>query len=80
MVQAQGGFMHMIPRYLPNGMTTTGISNSMLPWISPSYSGVVGVTLDSPPEPVVAVTFEWPISWLRTLEEIPKVEREILST
>jgi hypothetical protein len=78
MIDSQGGFLHMIPVFLPEGMTTTGLSNALLPWLSPSYSGVVGITLSAPAEPVVAVTFEWPMSWLRTLKEIPKVEREIL--
>lgn len=48
MAEAQGGFLHMLPVYLPEGMTTTAVSNAMLPWISPSYSGVVGATLDNP--------------------------------
>jgi len=74
----QGGFMHMLPVYLPESMTLTHVSFAMLPWLSPSYSGVVGTTAVNLSEPVVAVTFEWPITWLRTLQEIPKVEREIL--
>jgi len=74
----QGGFMHMLPVYLPEGMTLTHLSFAMLPWLSPSYSGLVGTTAANPSEPIVAVTFEWPITWLRTIQEIPKIEREIL--
>jgi hypothetical protein len=77
-MDTQGGFLHEIPVFLPRGMSTTGLSSALLPWLSPSYSGVVGVTTGTPAEPVVAVTFEWPMSWLRTLQEIPKIEREIL--
>ena len=75
---SQGGFLHMIPLFLPEGMTTTGISSTLLPWLSPGYSAVVGTTHNNPPEPVLAVTFEWPMSWLRTVQEIPKLDREIL--
>jgi hypothetical protein len=71
--------MTLLPVYLPQGMTLTHLSNAMLPWFSPSYSGVVGTTTTNRPEPVVGVTFEWPITWMRTIEEIPKIEREILS-
>ena len=78
MVDTQGGFLHLIPVFLPGGMTTTGISNALLPWLSPSYSGVVGTTLSVPAEPVMAITFEWPMSWFRTVQEVPKMEREIL--
>jgi hypothetical protein len=74
----QGGFMHMLPVVLPEGMTLTYLSFAMLPWLAPSYSGVVGTTAANAPEATVAVTFEWPITWLRTIQEIPKVEREIL--
>ncbi len=71
--------MTLLPIYLPQGMTLTHLSNAMLPWFSPSYSGVVGTTTANPPEPVVGVTFEWPITWIRTIQEIPKIEREIVS-
>ena len=70
--------MHMLPVYIPEGMTLTHLNFAMLPWLSPSYSGVVGTTAANPSEPAVVVTFEWPITWLRTIQEIPKVEREIL--
>jgi hypothetical protein len=48
------------------------------PWLSPSYSGVVGTTAAKPSEPSVAVTYEWPITWLSTPEKIPKAARETL--
>ncbi len=68
----------MLPVYLPDGMTLTHLSFAMLSWLSPSYGGVVGTTGVNPSKPTVAVTFEWPITWLRTVQEIPKIEREIL--
>ena len=74
----QGGFMHMLPVYIPEAMTLTHLSFAMLPWLSPSYSGVVGTTAANPSKPTLVVTFEWPITWLRTIQEIPKVQREIL--
>src|SRR5271170_5752773 len=78
MEDSQGGYMQMLPIYLPENMTLTHVSYALLPWLSPSYSGVVGTTAATPAEPVVAVTFEWPITWLRTIQEIPKVEHEVL--
>jgi hypothetical protein len=74
----QGGYMILLPLYVPQGMTFTHASFALLPWTSPSFSGFVGTTTASPPEPVVAVTFEWPITWVRTIEEIPKPAREVL--
>ena len=68
----------MLPFYLPSGMTFTGISMSALPWMSPSYTAVLGATTSNPPEPAVTITFEWPIPWLRTLTPIEKTDREIL--
>jgi hypothetical protein len=73
-----GGYLHMLPTVLPRGMSATGISAAMLPWLAPSYAGVIGTSQDTPPEPALAVTFEWPLSWLRTVNEIPKFDREFL--
>jgi hypothetical protein len=81
MTQAQqggGGFLHLLPTVLPQGMTVSALSAAMLPWFSPAFSGVVGTSQGTPPEPAMAVTFEWPISWLRTPTPIPKFDREWL--
>ena len=56
--------MQMLPVYVPEDMTLTRLSFAMLPWLSPSYSGMIGATAAKPSEPIVAVTFEWPITWL----------------
>jgi hypothetical protein len=78
MSSPQGGYLHLLPTVLPQGMTVAALSAALLPWFSPAYSGVVGTSQTAPPEPALAVTFEWPISWLRTAEEIPKFDREWL--
>jgi hypothetical protein len=78
MPSASGGYLHLVPFYLPQGMTFTGMSMSALPWMSPSYSGVVGTTTSNPSEAALTITFEWPIPWLRTVTPIEKIDREIL--
>jgi hypothetical protein len=67
--------MHVHPVSLPAGMNVTHMSFSMLPWGSPAYSGLVG---DCQAEPALAVSFEWPMSWVRTVQDVPKYEREWL--
>jgi hypothetical protein len=74
---ASGGFLHLLPTVIPAGMTATGITVSMLPWFAPAFSGVVGTTSETH-APVVAVTFEWPMNWLRTAQPLSKFEREWL--
>jgi hypothetical protein len=76
--QSGGGFLHLLPTVLPQGMTVSAFSAAMLPWMSPSFSGVVGTSQGDLPEPVMAVTFEWPIPWVRTIDPIPKFSREWL--
>lgn len=77
MPDPQGGYLQMLPVFLPEGMTVTGATVSLLPWTSPAYYGLVG-TSQSPPEPVIVVSYEWPFSWLRTVDEIPKFQLELL--
>lgn len=78
MTNTSDGYLHLLPLFLPEGMTLTSISFSILPWLSPAYSGVVGTTAANPPEPALTITFEWPIPWLRALNPIEKIHREIL--
>ena len=40
--------------------------------------GLVGTTPGDDPSPALAVSFEWPIAWLRTVEPIPKFDREVI--
>jgi hypothetical protein len=70
-----GGFLHLLPTVIPEGMTATGMTVSMLPWFAPSFSGVVGTTIEAS-APAVAITFEWPTNWLRTVQPLGKFERE----
>jgi hypothetical protein len=56
-------------------MTCTGISFALTPWLAPAYSGLVGTTSG---EPAVAVTFEWPLTWLKTVEPLGQFESEWL--
>jgi hypothetical protein len=74
-----GGYLHLLPMYLPEGMTITAMQAAMLPWLAPAYSGCVGVTQgDTTPQPVMTVTFEWPISWLPTTQPMGHYDRERL--
>ena len=73
---AGGGYLHMLPMYLPEGMTVTAMSAAMLPWGSPAYLGALGTTPEG--DPVLAATLEWPVNWLRTTDPVPKFDREWL--
>lgn len=73
---ATGGYLHLLPTYLPAGMTCTAMSVAMLPWLSPAYGGIVGTTVAG--VPAVAVTFEWPVNWMRTTTPLSKFDREWL--
>lgn len=72
-----GGFLHLLPTFIPAGMTATGMTVSMLPWFAPSFSGVVGTTTEAS-APAIAITFEWPTNWLRSAQPMSKFEREWL--
>lgn len=56
-------------------MNVSSASAAMLPWFSPAYYGLLG---HSPREPALVVAYEWPIPWIATVEDLPKVQRELL--
>jgi hypothetical protein len=72
-----GGFLHLLPTLIPKGMQATAMTVSMSPWLAPAFSGVTGTTTDTA-SPALAVTFEWPMSWLRTTSPLTKFDREWL--
>jgi hypothetical protein len=74
---ASGGFLHLLPTVIPEGMTAHALAAAISPWLAPAFSGVVGTTSDDA-RPVLAVTFEWPLNWLRTPEALPTFEHEWL--
>jgi hypothetical protein len=75
---ASGGYMFLLPSYLPAELKAARIITGMLPWMAPAFFGLTGTILGDPPSPALAVTFEWPISWLRTPDPLSKFEREWL--
>ena len=77
MGERSGGFLHLLPTLIPRGMQATAMTVSMSPWLAPAFSGVVGTTTDTA-SPALAVTFEWPMNWLRTTTPLPKFDREWL--
>jgi hypothetical protein len=76
--QQSGGFIHLLPAVVPGGMTLEAMTFSLLPWQAPSYGGLVGHKTDSPGTPLLSVTFEWPIPWLRVTEPIKQFDQEWL--
>lgn len=73
-----GGFIHLLPAVVPAGMTIQAASFSLLPWGAPAYSGFVGHKSESPRHPLLSVTFEWPIPWLRATEPLKQFDQEWL--
>ena len=72
-----GGFLHLLPTFIPRGMQATAMTVSMSPWLAPAFSGVAKTTTDTA-SAALAVTFEWPMNWLRTASPLPKFDREWL--
>lgn len=73
-----GGFIHLLPAVVPGGMTIKAASFSLLPWQAPAYSGFTGHKSESPRDPLLSITFEWPIPWLRVTEPIKQFDQEWL--
>lgn len=59
-------------------MTLTGVMCLLTPWQAPAFASLVGTTAETSPKPALAVVHEWPLNWLRTIEPIPKFDRELL--
>jgi hypothetical protein len=57
-------------------MRADGVVAALLPWASPSLFGLVGSTLDS--EPLLIISYEWPIPWARVTTPLPKDAIETL--
>jgi hypothetical protein len=74
--QSQGGYMVALPAYAPADMTITGMEVAMLPWQAPRVLVALAQTSDG--EPAFSIAMEWPITWLRTVEPLPKFEHEAL--
>jgi hypothetical protein len=69
------GYLHQIPTVIPAGMRVDGIRVATTPWFAPLHSGVVGV-FDG--QPALALTYEWPMTWLRSAERVDKFTLEWL--
>lgn len=73
----QGGYMVFLPTLAVEDMTITEISGLMLPWMAPSCIAAHG-RKDDTDEPALSLAMEWPMTWLRTVEPLPKFEHESL--
>lgn len=76
--EVAGRFMLSLPIILPADLMATSVTFTLLPWGAPAFHGTIGTAQDDACTPALVVTFEWPISWLRVAEPIPKFDRESL--
>jgi hypothetical protein len=72
------GFIHSIPIAVPEELTFVEPMISILPWFAPAYNAQLVTTARPDAEPGLLLGSEWPLSWLRTVETIPKYELEWL--
>lgn len=73
-----GGYMHLVPFFVPESLNATAIAASVTPWKSPGVFALSGRLADDPSSPVVGIAYESPVPWLRTADPIPKSELEFI--
>jgi hypothetical protein len=69
-------FLHTVPVRVPEGATVDAITFLPLPWTASATTALTGATADG--APMLAIGAEWPMSWLRTIEPLPKFHLELL--
>jgi hypothetical protein len=69
-------FLHAVPVRVPDGARLDKITFRPLPWSASAVMGLVGATVDG--APMLAIGTEWPLSWLRTIQPLPKFDLELL--
>lgn len=74
-VPPDGGYIQVLPVILQAGMSVTHVSTSLLPWSSPGYGAVLGQWQG---EAALVVMYEWPVSWVAAVQDLPKYDREWL--
>jgi hypothetical protein len=67
--------MHIFPVQVEVGEKVAAVW-APLPWGAPAVFWLAGTSVDG--EPMVRIASEWPLSWVRTVEPLPKRERETL--
>jgi hypothetical protein len=73
----QGGYMFLLPTAVPEDMVVTDMILAMLPWNAPRCVAMAGQR-SADGAPTLTITMEWPITWLRTVEPLPRFELEAL--
>lgn len=69
-------FLNAVPVRVPDGATIDAITVLPLPWTASAATALTGATADG--LPMLAIGAEWPMSWLRTIEPLPKFHLELL--
>jgi hypothetical protein len=70
------GHMIVLPVGVTPGMKITHMVPLMLPWAAPRVLATYGYSAED--EPALGIVMEWPITWLRTVEPLPKFDHELL--
>jgi hypothetical protein len=71
-------FLHVAKVAVPQSVTITHVTALVLPWAAPAYQGFIGTTLASEAEPALLLAGEWPLSWMRSRDAVPKFDLEWL--
>lgn len=78
MTVGPGGYMHMLPVQVEQNTVADAVVASTLPWQTPGLLAVQGRSDGDSGSPLLAICYEWPISWLRTTEAIGQFNLEWL--
>jgi hypothetical protein len=75
---AEPGHMVLVPMFIPEGYTTTGLSFALLPWGSPATVGAITYPAATPTEQQLVVASEWPLPWIETVSRMERKSIERL--
>ncbi len=78
MTVGPGGYMHMLPVQLEQNLLADAVVAGMLPWQMPGLLALHGRAEGGSGSALLAICYEWPISWLRTVEAIDQFNLEWL--
>lgn len=78
MTVGPGGYMHMMPVQVDQNMLPEATLARVLPWQAPGLVALQGRANGGLGGHLLAICYEWPISWLRTADVIEQFDLEWL--
>jgi hypothetical protein len=70
--------MHLLPIQLQQNMVVESTIASMLPWQTPGLLALSGSASPDSGNSILAICYEWPTSWMRTVQDIDQFQLEWL--